>query len=249
MGLFYMLANIDRYVEQFLILTQPCGLSNTLFRSNLGNAQIAGMPTDIGLVANQFGTASSLLYATYVTLETPVAILLKIIGPKYLLTFIAFAWGCVTLGMGFIENWWGLYLCRLLLGFFEAGLIPCIDVYIGLVYKKSERGKRSALIFAFSALASAFGGVLAYGLTQIKGPGTFQGWRWLFIVEGILTIVIVPCFFFMFPQEPRTAWFLTEEEKTLMNLRYASDPHWGIDEKFKWSSVFSVLADPKWYAL
>ena len=74
-------------------------------------------------------------------------------------------------------------------------------------------------------------------------------WRWLFIVEGILTIVIVPCFFFMFPQEPRTAWFLTEEEKTLMNLRYASDPHWGIDEKFKWSSVFSVLADPKWYAL
>jgi MFS family permease len=123
------------------------------------------MPKDIGLTGNQFGTATSLLFATYVTIETPVAILLKIIRPKYLLAFIAFAWGCVTLGMGFIENWKGLSACRLLLGFFEAGLIPCVDVYIGLVYKRSERGKRSALIFAFSALSSAFGGLLAYGLT------------------------------------------------------------------------------------
>lgn len=207
------------------------------------------MPKDIGLTGNQFGTAVTLLYATYVTIETPVAILLKIIGPKYLLTFIAFSWGCVTLGMGFIENWWALYTCRLLLGFFEAGLIPCIDVYIGLVYKREERGKRSAIIFAFSALASAFGGILAYGLTQIKGPGNFKGWRWLFIVEAILTLLVVPVFFFIFPQEPREAWFLTEEEKGLMIARYAKDPHWGIDEEFKWSSVLSIFVDPKWYAL
>lgn len=207
------------------------------------------MPHDIGLVGNQFGTATSLLYATYVTLETPVAILLKLTGPKYLLTCIAFAWGCVTLSMGFIQNWQGLYTCRLLIGFFEAGLIPCIDVYLGLVYKRQERGLRSAIIFAFSALSSAFGGVLAYGLTQIQGPGNFQGWRWLFIVEGIITLCIVPLYFFLFPQEPRTAWFLKAEEKEMMIARYANDPHWGIDEKFTWSAVFSVLEDPKWYAL
>jgi len=207
------------------------------------------MPEDIGLTGNQFGTAVTLLFATYVTIETPVAILLKIIGPRYLLAFIAFAWGSVTLGMGFMQNWKALYACRLLLGFFEAGLIPCIDVYIGLVYKRSERGKRSALIFAFSALASAFGGILAFGLTQIRGPGDFQGWRWLFIVEGIMTIIIVPVFFFIFPQEPRRAWFLTSEEKTLMDARYANDPHWGIDEEFKWSPVLSIFSDPKWYAL
>ncbi|PVH89419.1 high-affinity nicotinic acid transporter [Cadophora sp. DSE1049] len=229
MGVFYLMANLDR--------------------SNLGNANVAGMPEDIGLKGNQFGTAVTLLFVTYVTIETPVAILLKIIGPRYLLSFIAFAWGMVTLGMGFMQNWKALYACRLLLGFFEAGLIPCIDVYIGLVYKREERGQRSAIIFAFSALASAFGGILAYGLTQINGPGDFEGWRWLFIVEALLTILTVPVFFFLFPQEPRDAWFLTPEEKILIRARYAKDPHWGIDEEFKWASCFSIFVDPKWYAL
>lgn len=145
--------------------------------------------------------------------------------------------------------WKALYASRLLLGFFEAGLIPCIDVYIGLVYKKRERGQHSAIIFAFSAISSAFGGILAFGLTQIKGPGDFQGWHWLFVVEAILTIVIVPLFFFMFPQEPREAWFLTPEEKEMISARYANDPHWGIDEEFKWSSVLSIFVDPKFHAL
>lgn len=65
------------------------------------------------------------------------------------------------------------------MGFFESGLIPCVNVYLAWVYKKSERGKRSSVIFAFSAFASAFGGLLAYGLTQIRAGG-FEGWRWLF---------------------------------------------------------------------
>lgn len=65
-------------------------------RSNIGNAQTAGIGTDIGLVGNQYGTAVTLLYATYVPFEGPVAVLLKIIGPKYLLTFCCFAWYVVV---------------------------------------------------------------------------------------------------------------------------------------------------------
>lgn len=80
LGLFYMMANLDR--------------------SNIGNANTAGLSDDLGLVGNQFGTATTLLYATYVPFEGPVAVLLKIIGPKPLLTTCAFAWGITTLGMG-----------------------------------------------------------------------------------------------------------------------------------------------------
>lgn len=154
----------------------------------------------------------------------------------------------------------------MLIGFFESGLIPSINVYIAMVYKKSERGKRSAVIFAFSAFSSAFGGVLAYDLTQIHGPNGFEGWRfvlsssllyvahplttnsWLFVVEGLLTIILVPLFFFLFPKIPTTAWFLTPSEKTLMTARYAQNSHWGIDEEFSWPEVAKAFTDPKWYA-
>lgn len=123
------------------------------------------------------------------------------------------------------------------------------DVYLGLVYKKTERAKRSAVIFAFSACSSAFGGILAFGLCQISGPGDFEGWRWLFIVEGLLTILLVPIFYFVFPVSPLDAWFLTPEEKQIMRARYDSDPHWGIDEKFSWAEIFKIFKDPKWYCL
>ncbi|EXJ78930.1 hypothetical protein A1O3_08430 [Capronia epimyces CBS 606.96] len=228
MGLFYMMANLDR--------------------SNLGNANISGMPKDIGLVGNQFGTATTLLYATYVPFEGPVAVLLKIIGPKQLMSVSAFCWGCTTLGMAFIQNYKGLYACRLLIGLFEAGLIPCINVYLGWVYKKSERGKRSSVIFAFSAFSSAFGGILAFGLTQIHGPNGFEGWRWLFCIEGAMTLLLVPVFFFLFPTTPTTAWFLTAEEKAMMNARYEADKSWGHDEAFSWQECFKAFVDPKWYA-
>lgn len=207
------------------------------------------MSDDIGLVGNQFGTAVTLLFATYVPFEAPVAILLKIVGPKPLLATAATCWGVVTLGMGFVQNWQGLYACRLLLGCFEAALIPCLETYLGLVYKREERGTRMVMVYSWSTIASAFGGLLAFGLTQIQGPGDFQGWRWLFIIEGALTLAIVPVFLWLFPKDILDAWFLTSEEKEMMRLRYAQDPSWGIDEKFTWREVIKAVTDPKFFIL
>lgn len=222
-------------------------LMSNLDRSNLGNANIAGLPEELNLVGNQFGTATTLLFATYVPLEGPVAVLLKVIGPKPIMAISAFCWGSATLGMSFVKDYRALYACRLLIGLFEAGLIPCINVYLGWVYKKSERGKRSSMIFAFSAFSSAFGGILAYGLTQIR-TDNFSGWRWLFAIEGAMTFVIVPCFYFVFPKSPTEAWFLTAEEKQMMQARYDADPSWGNDEEFSWAECFKAFKDPKWWA-
>lgn len=134
-----------------------------------------------------------------------------------------------------------------MIGLFEAGLIPCINVYIGWIYKQSERGKRSSLIFAFSAFSSAFGGILAYGLTQIR-TAHFSGWQWLFAIEGAITFIVVPIFWFLFPKSPTEAWFLNEEEKHMMQLRYDQNPNWGHDDKFSWKECLKAFVDPKWYA-
>jgi MFS family permease len=103
------------------------------------------------------------------------------------------------------------------------------------------------MIFAFSAFSSAFGGILAYGLTQIR-TDNFSGWRWLFAIEGAMTFVIVPCFYFVFPKSPTEAWFLTAEEKQMMQARYDADPSWGNDEEFSWAECFKAFKDPKWWA-
>jgi MFS family permease len=103
------------------------------------------------------------------------------------------------------------------------------------------------MIFAFSAFSSAFGGILAFGLTQIR-TAHFAGWRWLFAVEGAMTFIAVPIFWVVFPNSPTDAWFLTADEKQMMKARYDSDPSWGHTEEFSWNECFKVFVDPKWYA-
>lgn len=73
-------------------------------------------------------------------------------------------------------------------------------------------------------------------------------YRWPFIVEGLLTLLLVPLFFTHFPKAPTAAWFLTHSQKHLMAASYARNEHWGIDEVFSWTEVAKAFVDPKWYA-
>src|SRR5688572_21852313 len=127
-----------------------------------------GLPEDLNLKGNEFGNAVTLFFATYVAFEAPCSIALKLVGPKNLLSACMLGWGTVCLGMGFIKNVQGLYACRLLIGFFEAGLIPCINAYIGMVYLRSEMSVRSAIMYGFSAFAGAVGGLLASAVSNIN---------------------------------------------------------------------------------
>ncbi|KAH8907947.1 high-affinity nicotinic acid transporter [Coniochaeta sp. PMI_546] len=225
-GIMYLLANLDR--------------------NNLGATNIMGLPQDLGLVGNEFGNAVTVFYATYVFFETPLSVSMKIVGTKNLLSCCMLGWGVVCLGTGFVKNAGQLYACRLLLGMFEAGLIPCINAYIGMVYLKSEMSMRSAIYYSFSAIAGAFGGLLASAVSNIHAAG-LNSWSWLFIIEGIITVALVPLIFFAFPKDPRTAWFLNEEERNVMRLRHEIHTHLSMDEKFSWDKCISALKDPKTY--
>ncbi|ATY66974.1 nicotinic acid plasma membrane transporter [Cordyceps militaris] len=225
-GIMYLLANLDR--------------------NNLGNTNIMGLPKDLNLKGNEFGNAVTLFFATYVAFEAPCSIALKVVGPKNLLSFCMLGWGIVCLGMGFIKNANQLYACRLLIGFFEAGLIPCINAYIGMVYLRSEMSLRSAIMYGFSAFAGAVGGLLASAVSNIHAGG-LPSWSWLFIIEGLLTIVLVPVIYAVFPKDPRTAWFLNEEERRVISLRFELNPHLSMNEAFSWPKILSAFKDPKMY--
>lgn len=135
------------------------------------------MPEDIHASSSQFSTAVSILYATYVSLETPWSLSLKRLTPRYVLTGLCMVWSLTTIFTGFVQNPGGLYATRLILGACEAGLFPALTLYLSGIYQRDELAKRISYLFVATALAGAFGGLLAYGILYMDGTAGVAGWR------------------------------------------------------------------------
>lgn len=135
------------------------------------------MPEDIRANNQEFSTAVSIFYATYVTFETPWALALKKLTPRYVITGLCMVWSLVTVFSGFIDNIGGLYATRLILGTCEAGLFPSLNLYLTMVYRREEQAKRVSYLFVSTALAGAFGGILAWGILFMDGTQGIAGWR------------------------------------------------------------------------
>lgn len=236
-----------RILRKFDFIVIPClslsYLYSNLDKSNIGNAQAAGMGEDLGLVGNQYGNVISLLFVTYVLFETPAALLLKRIGLKYSFSVLTLLFGILSLCTAFVNSYHSLLACRMVLGLCESGIIPIISVYLGMLYTKKEMAKRCSAIYCSSALAGAFGGLLAYGLLRIE-TNNWAGWRWLFAIEGALTILSFPILVLLLPSQPETVWWLTTEEKRILIIRFQLYPDFYQDEKFTWSEVKRSLLDP-----
>jgi MFS family permease len=98
-------------------------------RGNIGNANLTGFSTDLGLIDNQYGAAVSVVYSTYIIFEPVWNILLKILTPKILLTCSVLAWSVLTIGGAFIKQYPQLIAVRVILGIAEAAIVPSIFMY------------------------------------------------------------------------------------------------------------------------
>lgn len=208
-----------------------------LDRGNIGYAQTAGLSKSLKLVDNQYGICVSIVYSTYVFFEPVWTNLLKIVTPRILMATSTLCWGILTLGTGFTKNFNDLVAVRVLLGVAEAGLFPCVNIYLASCYRREEIARRLSYIFCAAAISGGFGGLLAYGLTQIQS-GSIKSWQWLYIVEGIISIAFAPIAYFIIPNELTSAWFLKPREKELCAIRYEINAaHYDVDAKFSWHEV------------
>lgn len=115
-------------------------------------------------------------------------------------------------------------------------------------YKRNEQHYRVALFFSAASLAGAFGGILAYGIGFMKGKAGLNGWRWIFILEGILTVLVALTSYFTIHNYPDTATFLSEEERAFIHARLKSDSDATNHEGFSWTNVRAALGDYKcWF--
>ncbi|KAI9639673.1 major facilitator superfamily transporter [Dioszegia hungarica] len=213
-------------------------------RSNIGNASTAGLIADCGLVGNEYNTVVTLFYVTYVAFEVPLTVLLKKFRPSRLITGLVVGWGIVIVCTGFANSYASLIVLRLLLGAFESGLFPCLALYLSSFYRRKEQARRVAYLFVASALSGAFGGLLAYGILRIDGGGR-KPWQWLFIIEGIITVVFGLSIPWLLPDDFESARYLTHADKELMRLRQRVESIYVGNQHFEWSKVRAAYSDYK----
>ena len=124
---------------------------------------------------------------------------------------------------GLVKNLNGLIVARIFLGIAESGLFPGVNYYITLWYCRRECAFRAAIFFSAATVAGAFGGLLARGINEMDGLGGKDGWAWIFILEGLLTIVVAIIAFWALADNPKTATFLSEKEIAEVQYRLAND--------------------------
>ncbi|KAK8004299.1 Vegetative incompatibility protein HET-E-1 [Apiospora arundinis] len=211
-----LVRKLDCFIAPVMMLLM---LISYLDRGNIGFAATQGMTHDLGLKGSNLNSAVSVFYVFYILAEFPTSIFVKRLQFNRVIPLITFCWGIVCLCTGFVESFGPLIVTRILLGFFEGCQFPAMTLLLCNWYKREELAVRVAYLFIASALSGAFGGLLAWAMLSMNGVRGLAGWRWLYIIEGIITVVWAFLCIFLVPKDYETAYFLNEEEKDLMRIR------------------------------
>ncbi|KAL7626407.1 High-affinity nicotinic acid transporter [Parahypoxylon ruwenzoriense] len=192
-----------------------------LDRVNIANARSFSLVEDLHLANHEYNTALTMFFVPYVIFEIPSNILLKRFSPR--------VW---------------LPICMLGFGIASCGMFPGCFYLISMWYKRGESQKRYSLFFSSTSLAGAFGGLLASAIGKMDGIRGYHGWRWIFILEGILTCLVAIVFFFIFPSFPEEAKWLTEDERAYIKARLRADQgHNAAERKISFRDVLAVMKD------
>ena len=189
---------------------------NYIDRVNIGFVR-SHMEHDLGIGAAAYGFGAGLFFIGYALFEVPSNMLLQKVGARIWLTRIMFTWGITATLMAFIQNETHFYILRFLLGVAEAGFFPGVIYYFTRWLPGAERGKAIAIFLSGSALASLISGPLSGLLLQITGMG-LHGWQWMYIIEGMASVLL--CFFvwFWLDSKPHDAkWLSRQEQDALVN--------------------------------
>ncbi|KAK2473357.1 hypothetical protein H9L39_15532 [Fusarium oxysporum f. sp. albedinis] len=224
-----------------------------LDRANIGNAKIEGLMEDLNLNGTQYNIALSVFFVPYILLEMPSnTLLLRFKHPSYYIGTIVTLWGIVMTLTGLVKNFGGLVACRILLGVFESGFFPGAVFTISRWYLPHENQVRIALFYSASALAGAFSGLLAFAIAKLDGVAGIEGWRWIFILEGIASVIAGVLTFFLLIDTPELSGWLTPDEKKYLTLRQFAVQGNSMrvraaEESRKWEIAKSVLVDWQLY--
>ncbi|KEZ43361.1 hypothetical protein SAPIO_CDS4821 [Scedosporium apiospermum] len=220
-----------------------------LDQTNLMNAYVSGMKEDLQMNGNEYTYANTMYTIAYAIMQVPSTLIVQKVRPAVWLTIMEVGWGVWTFAQAGITNSNQLYAFRFLVGLFESSFSPVLVYLIGGWYTKTEMAKRTALFMMTAPIGTAFSGYLQAAVyTNLDGVNGLAGWRWLYIICGIMTVPVGIATFFFLPDTPYTtkAWFLTEEERVLA-LERVRKQGTAPPGELSFKHVASVLTRWRWY--
>lgn len=222
-------------------------LLNYVDRVNVGFAALT-MNADLGLSAAAYGLGAGLFFVGYFFFEVPSNIILHRVGARLWIARIMVTWGIVASATAFVQGEVSFYLVRVLLGIAEAGFFPGIILYLTYWFPRVDRARIVALFFLAVPLSSVFGGPISTLLIQ-NGDGVLgfdAGWRFMFFVEGIPTVLLGIAVLFLLPDRPGRARWLPREQATALEATIAAEDAREVPGEV---GVRSALANPRVIAL
>jgi MFS family permease len=214
---------VDVRIVPFLFF---CYILAYLDRVNVGFAKLQ-MLKDLSLSDAAFATGAGIFFIGYFFFEVPSNVLLKKFGARMWIARIMISWGIISGCMIFVKGEWSFYAMRFLLGLAEAGFFPGVIYYLTLWYPSRLRSTRTAWFVAAIAVSGVVGNPISGWIMDVlSGAMKLAGWQWLFLSEGIPSILVGFLVIFYLDSSIAEAKWLTPEEKALLarNLE-AEDKH------------------------
>ncbi|KAK45156.1 major facilitator transporter [Caballeronia jiangsuensis] len=219
-----------------------------LDRINIGYAQLQ-MKQDLAFSDAVYGLGAGIFFVTYLLFEVPSNLLLEKIGARLTFLRIMVLWGLTSAATAFVSAPWQFYAIRLMLGIFEAGFFPGIILYLTYWYPSQRRGRVTGLFLFGMPITGVLGGPLSGTIMSgMEGLGGMHGWQWLFIVEGLPTVLMGFLLYRMLPNKPAEASWLDDAEKETVRAAMSAD-HKDDAAHGGHGKLLAALADPMTYVL
>jgi MFS transporter, ACS family, tartrate transporter len=199
-----------------------CYFFALLDRVNIGFAALQ-MNKDLGLTPTMFGFAASLFFVSYFLVEVPSNLALQKVGARRWIARIMISWGLVTACMAFVVGPYSLYATRFILGAAEAGFFPGAILYLTYWLPSQYRARILATFTVSSPLATFLGSPLSVSLLELDGVFGLRGWQWLFIMQGLPTILLGLACLFVLTDRPAQASWLTAEQREWLTGRIEAE--------------------------
>jgi MFS transporter, ACS family, tartrate transporter len=213
-------------------------IANYLDRTNISIASLT-MNNELGFTETEFGIGAGILFLSYTVFEIPSNLALYHFGARRWIARIMITWGLVSAATALVSGVYSFYLARFALGVAEAGFFPGVTYYLAAWFPTQYRTRMLAWFLVGIPASSLIGAPVSGWLMQLDGVWGLQGWKWLFIAEGLPAVVLGFLVLWLLADRPETAEWLTPEERTAL-IGMLSEERRERPKSGFWSSLSDV---------